>query len=116
MANDNPNSPLKHVRRQGNVLVVEIAGDVDFHHSTAFQKSLMALLDESPGRIVLDLAGVGYMDSSGLAGLIKLLSHVRRGRIDLWLCRPTAPVRSLLELTRLDTVFRIVDTLEEALG
>jgi len=112
---ENPGNPLKAVRVEGDTLIAEVAGDVDVHRSSAFQQSLLDLLDESPRRIILDLVGVTYMDSSGLAGLIKLLSHVRRMEIDLWLCRPTAPVRSLMEITRLDSVFNMSDSLAEAM-
>ena len=76
----------------------------------------MELLDRRPRQIVLDLGDVPYMDSAGLAGLIKLLGHVRRLDIDLWLCRPTDAVRSLLEITRLDTVFQVSQSLEEVVS
>jgi len=116
VANDGTDNPVRQVTRDGDALIVAVVGDVDMRRSTAFQQSLTAVLDEMPDRIILDLAEVRYMDSSGLAGLIKLLSNVRRLEIGLWLCRPTAPVRNLLEITRLDTVFRVVDTLAEALA
>lgn len=116
VAGNELDNPIHSVRRDGDALIAVVVGDVDVHRSWAFQRSLMALLDQSPQRIILDLADVSYMDSSGLAGLIKLLSQVRRLRIDLWLCRPTVPVRSLLEITRLDQVFSVADSLEEALS
>ena len=116
MTVDGPDSPVKQVKRDADTLIVDVVGDVDMRRSAAFQQSLMGLLDESPRRIVLDLAEVRYIDSSGLAGLIKLLSHVRRTHIDLWLCRPTPAVRSLLEITRLDSVFSVTDSMAEALA
>ncbi|NLF32769.1 MAG: STAS domain-containing protein [Planctomycetes bacterium] len=109
-------NPIRAIEQRGRTLVVSIAGDVDVHRSSAFQRSLMELLDRRPRQIVLDLGDVPYMDSAGLAGLIKLLGHVRRLDIDLWLCRPTDAVRSLLEITRLDTVFQVSQSLEEVVS
>lgn len=109
-------NPVRAIEQRGRTLVVSVAGDVDVHRSSAFQRSLMDLLDREPRRIVLDLGEVPYMDSAGLAGLIKLLGHVRRLEIDLWLCRPSDAVRSLLEITRLDTVFQVSETVEEVMS
>ncbi len=116
MAHERVINPIRVIEQRGRTLVVGVAGDVDVHRSTAFQRSLMELLDREPERIVLDLGEVRYMDSAGLAGLIKLLGHVRRLEIDLWLCCPTDAVRSLLEITRLDTVFQVSKTVEEVLS
>lgn len=115
MTDRDSDSPVKRVTRQGQTVIASVAGDVDMHRSTAFQQSLMELFDLAPSRIVLDLAGVRYIDSSGLASMIKLLSRVRMDGIDLRLCNLTKPVRSMLEITRLDTVFTICASVAEAI-
>jgi len=65
---------------------------------------------------VVDLSGVGYMDSSGVASLVKLLARVRRRQVDLKLAGMTRRVRSVFEITRLDTVFEIFASVQEALA
>ena len=114
MGNSDTTNPIRRVYQEKDSLVVEVAGDIDLRRSLEFQQSLMKLLDRGARRIVLDLAGVPYMDSSGVASLVKLLSRVRREGMDLKLCRLTERVRSIFEITRLDTVFPICASLQEA--
>ena len=109
---------IQHVRWVGaeaDAAVMEAAGDIDLHHSAEFQRGLMEVLDRRPRQIVVDLTGVAYMDSSGVASLVKLLARVRREKVALKLAGLTPRVRSVFEITRLDTVFDIFPTAQEAL-
>lgn len=109
-------SPVAEVVQTGETLIARVVGDVDMRRSTAFQQSLMDLFDRSPRRIVLDLSEAGYVDSSGLAGMVKLLSRGREDDVELRLCCPNAAIRHMLEITRLDGVFVVCPTLDEALA
>ena len=109
-------SPIKGVRWTGRAAIVDIAGDIDLHRSQAFQRALLEILDDKPERVVVNLAEVPYMDSSGVASLVKLLARVRREKVDLKLAGLTPRVRSVFEITRLDSVFEIFGSAEEALG
>ena len=62
------------------------------------------------------LADVPYMDSSGVASLVKLLSRARKSGSELALANLNDRVRSVFEITRLDSVFRICGSEEEALA
>ena len=73
-------------------------------------------MDHDPRRIVVNFTDVAYMDSSGIATLVKVLSRTRRSRMALILCGLNERVRSLFEITRLDTVFSILATEQEALS
>jgi len=95
--------------------LLHATGDIDLHRSAGFQQALLDVAELRPKRIVLDLSGVGYMDSSGVASLVKLLARARRDEVDLRLSGLTSRVRSVFEITRLDTVFEIYTDLEEAL-
>jgi len=110
------NSPVQGVRWKGRTVVVDVVGDIDLHRSPQFQDSLLRLLDDKPERIVVNLSGVAYMDSSGIASLVKLLSRVRRSGAGMCLVGLNDRTRSLLEITRLDSVFDIHTTEEEALS
>ena len=116
MVSESPDSAIREIRREGDAVVVVAAGDIDLHQSVEFQQSLAKVVATAPGRIVINLAGVPYMDSSGLASLVKLLSQVRRTKIELKLCSLTERVRSMFEITRLDSVFDISPSEQEALG
>jgi len=116
MSAESQDSPVRQVRWIGRAAVVDVEGDIDLSRSTRFQQSLLEVMDRQPERIVVNLTDVGYMDSSGVASLVKLLSRARRQGVTLRLSGLRARVRSIFEITRLDSVFEICATEEEALA
>jgi anti-sigma B factor antagonist len=100
--------------REGR-LVVALEGDVDLESSPEARRVLLEAV--GAGRNVLvDLSGVGYMDSSGVASLVEAFQHARREQSGFGLVCVTDSTRRVLELARLDRVFRIFRSLEEGLG
>ena len=63
---------------------------------------------------MVDLQHVRFVDSAGLAALVRLYKHVRIGEGDVRLARVLPAVQRVLDLTRLDRVFAIYPTAEEA--
>ena len=59
---------------------------------------------------------MSYMDSSGLATLVEALQNSRKGAVPLSLCALSPRVRSILEIARLNTVFSLFDSREQALA
>ena len=116
MSNEQANSPVTGVRWQEEVAIVDVAGDIDLNRSLDFQKALLSVLEDGPHHIIVNLSGVPYMDSSGVASLVKLLSRARKGGCQLSLVGLTTRVKSLFEITRLDVVFNISPTEKDALG
>jgi len=113
---ENPVREIQWVGPDQKVAVIRVAGEIDLHRSNAFQQSLMEPLGQNPSRVIVDLSDVPYMDSSGVASLVKLLSRAKRRGIDVCLAGLNQRVRSIFEITRLDTVFDILPNVEEALG
>ncbi len=111
----NPIRGIEWAGEDHRVAVVEAQGDIDLRRSSRFQEELLALPDEHPREIVLDLSNVPYMDSSGVASLVKLLARLRRDKVPLKLTGLRPRVRSVFEITRLDTIFDIRATVKEAL-
>jgi anti-anti-sigma factor len=97
------------VEWDGKTARVKVEGEVDLHRSTQLQKELMDLMDKGPQKVVLDLGGVPYMDSSGVASLVKLLSRAKKHNVELELVNLQPKVRSIFEITRLSNVFHIRD-------
>lgn len=95
-------------------LVVELRGDVDLSRSPELRVALLEMAAEQPGRIVLDLSGVDYMDSSGVATLVEALQHQRKHGGKVVLCGLGPKVKSIFEIARLDMVFTIVEDAEAA--
>jgi anti-anti-sigma factor len=110
-----PQSSIRSVRKVGPDTVVEAVGDIDLRSSQDFQQALLAVAEEKPRRIVVDLSAVPYMDSSGVASLVKLLSRARKVGATLHLAGLNERVRSIFEITRLERVFDIRSTAQEAL-
>ncbi len=100
----------------GEAVIVSLRGDVDLSRSPEVRRELLSRAEGKPARLVVDLSAVGYMDSSGVASLVEGLQRVRGygGRMLLVGLNPR--VRSIFEIAKLDSVFQIVDSREEALG
>lgn len=101
--------------RNEDATVVHLTGEVDLRTSPLLREKLLEMLGGSSGNIVLDLAGVSYVDSSGVGTIVELKRRAMRDKRDVVLVGLQQRVRSLFEITRLDKFFVIVDSVDEAL-
>ena len=102
-------------RPVGDVIVVQCDGRIVVGaESNSLQSHLLRLLPEHHD-IVLQLERVGYIDSSGLGALVRLLTTARTNSGDLKLCALQPAVRRILEMTNLITLFEIFDTEADAI-
>jgi len=94
--------------------VVTLAGEVDLRSSPQLREALLEILEQRPARLVIDLSGVEYMDSSGVGTMVEVKRRVERdgGRIILAGLQPR--VRSVFEITQLDRFFEIRRDVDEA--
>lgn len=115
MSDNAAGSPVRAVRQVANGVVVDAVGEINLEASSSFQKTLLEQVDKNPGCLVVNLSGVDYMDSSGVASLVKVMSRCRAVGVSLRLAGLTRRVRSIMEITRLDKIFDIHDTVEAAL-
>jgi len=104
------------IKSEGSTTIISVHGDVDLSKSNELRSVLHPVLAAKPDRVVVDLGGVSFMDSSGVATLIEALQIAKRADIYFVLCSLTTGVRSIIELTRLDQLFMICDSREEAIG
>jgi anti-sigma B factor antagonist len=88
-----------------NVLPLE--GEIDLHISPRVERSLASMIAKRPEHVVVDLSGVTFIDSSGLAVLINAMQDVNKYGGKLTLSGITQNVRSILEMARLDQFFLI---------
>ncbi len=80
-----------------------------------FKDRMREMTGASSGRVILDLSRVGFMDSSGLGAVVAAMKQLGAGR-KIELAGLNETVRKVFRLTRMDTVFRIHDTVEMATG
>ncbi len=105
-----------HLSQQGDVVVVEVEGQLIVSNR---QELKQRVLDEAEGgarKILVDFAKTGYIDSAGLGVLVSLAKRLRELGGDLRLANLNDDLRTLFELTKLDTLFQISDSREQALA
>lgn len=104
-------------RQVGSTVLLEFAKPVNLEgeDSVAFRDRVKALIADGRTRIVVDLGQVKFIDSFGLGSLVSALRVVRSANGDLKLAHVPSSVESVLRLTRLNTVFEIHATCEDAL-
>jgi anti-sigma B factor antagonist len=96
--------------------VVQPVGSLDHRFAREFSDCLAAVIAGGMGRLVVDLAEVTFVDSSGLGALIGGLQAARRAGGDLRLARAPAQVRYLFERTTLDRIVTIYPSVAAALS
>lgn len=95
--------------------VVAPTGRLDVAGAPALKDAISELLKDGPQRVVIDMEGVSFVDSTGLGSVIAALKQIRGTQGELRLAAPNQQVRVVLELTTLDRVFPYYATVEEAL-
>ena len=96
--------------------IVALEGEIDLHESPNVRETLKPFIAGKTPRIYVDMSQVGYIDSSGLAVLIDAMQRVANygGKFGLIAIKPA--VRTVLEIARLDQVFRVYPDRESALS
>jgi anti-sigma B factor antagonist len=95
--------------------VLAPSGRLDVTGAPALKDAISEAVKNGKPRLVIDLEGVSFVDSTGLGSVIAALKLVRTSQGDLRLAAPNQQVRVVLELTTLDRVFPYFATVEEAL-
>ena len=117
------------IRHEGDIAIVELSGEFTLGRSTLTRpldlhghrledlgNTLATLVDRNTPRIVLDLAGVRFIDSAGLGELVAWKKRAAELGGDVRLCRVPPRVQDVFELTLLTRVFRIFDSEAEAVA
>jgi anti-sigma B factor antagonist len=106
--------PVSITQEDGHV-ILRPTGEIDLSRAPSFRASLQRVSQQQPTRMIVDLEDVSYMDSSGVATLVEAMQNARKSGYSLILCRMDSRVRSIFEIAKLDVVFKIVGTIDEAL-
>ena len=107
---------MKISQKQNNgITIFNIDGDIDINSSPDMREAFEDIANTKTMRIVVNLSGVSYVDSSGLATLVEMLKKTRTYGGKLRLGNLAPKVKSLFEITKLEKLFDIFDTEEEAI-
>ena len=104
-------------RRNDKTTIFDLSGDIDFANSPEVRQSVLREIRENRvARVVVNLTGVRYIDSSGVASLVEGLKASRDLGSRFILFGLSTAAREVLQLSRLLKVFEIYDSEEEALA
>jgi anti-anti-sigma factor len=100
----------------GVAAIVDVTGEITVDNVPRLLKWLMELLKAKKApRVILNLTGVGYIDSAGVACLVEALKVSRELKLGFALFGLSLKAKEVFELTRLTSVFELYGTEEEAL-
>src|SRR3979409_2678347 len=104
-------------RQAGDVTILDMSGKITIGEgSIALRSAIRRLLEEGQKKILLNLAGVGYIDSSGIGELVSSYTAIGKENWQLKLLNLTQKLQDLLAITKLLTVFDVYESEAEALN
>lgn len=103
-------------KEAGGIVVVTVDGQLIVGNRQELKQQVLDALDGGARKFVVDFSRTGYIDSSGLGVLVSLSKKIREHGGDLRLAGLNDDLQTLFELTKLDTLFAITRTTQEALA
>lgn len=104
-------------RQAGDITVLDMDGRVTIGEgSVALRTAIRRLLEEGKKKILLNMGGVGYIDSSGIGELVSSFTAINKEGGQLKMLNLTQKLRDLLAITKLLTVFDVYENESEALN
>ena len=103
-------------KHPGGIVVVEVDGQLIVGNRQELKQKVLDALEEGNKKFLIDFSKTGYIESSGLGVLVSLSKKIRDDGGDLRLAGLNDDLKTLFELTKLDTLFAITDSATEALA
>lgn len=105
-----------HIRKGIHASIIDLTGEVDAYTSARFRETMIDLIEEGSANIIVSMAKVEYIDSSGLGALVGGLKRIseKNGKIVVVCNNPQ--VRKVFEITGLEKVFPLFDAEDDAVN
>lgn len=103
-----------HTRTESHLLV-DVTGQLVVGNRQEFKQAILDQVEQDARLVIVDFTNASYIDSSGLGALVSLAKRVRDVDGDLRLVGLNDDMRSLFELTRLDALFPLFASKDDAL-
>lgn len=103
-------------KNDADVVIVDVDGQLIVGNRQELKQKVLDALEAGDRKFLIDFTRTGYIDSSGLGVLVSLSKKIRDEGGELRLAGLNEDLRTLFELTKLDTLFAISDTANEALA
>lgn len=104
------------ISNQDDVTIVEVTGQLIVGNRQELKNDVLKLLDGGSRKFLIDFRDTAYIDSSGLGVLVSLSKKIREKGGEMRLSNLNEDLRTLFELTKLDTLFHIAESRDQALG
>ena len=104
------------LRHQDDIPVLDVIGEIDIYTTPQFKEAVSAAIDENKPAIVINMTKVTYMDSSGFGTLLSATKRLRPLDGALYLSGCNEAIQRMLQITRLNTIFGVYTTEEEAVA
>lgn len=102
------------LKKNDNIYVIELDGELDLYNAYKVKTLYAKMAEKGINSIILDLEKLDYLDSSGLGSIIYIFSDIKSHNGKLSLCHLNGTPKNLIQMTRLDKLFLIADTIEES--
>ncbi|HEY7567036.1 MAG TPA: STAS domain-containing protein [Gemmatimonadaceae bacterium] len=103
------------IHKEGDVCVVSVEGQLIVGNRQELKQKVLDEIERGERKFLVDFSQTGYIDSSGLGVLVSLSKKIREHGGELRLTNLNEDLKTLFELTKLDTLFQIAETRERAL-
>lgn len=104
-----------NVDRRGDTAIVNLVGSCTMTVSKKLGDSLRDLGGQGLRSIIIDLSSVDFIESSGLGGIVAGYLRAKIHKSEFRLVNPSPDIRKLLEITRLEQLFGIYDSIDAAI-
>lgn len=104
------------VTKQDDVTILDVEGQLIVGNRQELKQKVLDELESGERKFLIDFDRTGYIDSSGLGVLVSLSKKIREQGGELRLANLNEDLRTLFELTKLDTLFQISNSRDEALS
>ncbi len=101
------------IKEENGVVIFELSGEVDLETSPTLRQALLEKVNTGKS-VIVGMENVHYIDSSGIASLVEAYQTGRRSRSGFALASISDSAMRVLQLARLDKVFTIHETIDEA--
>ena len=101
---------------ENNIQILCLSGElIDKNQANDLMQSIETIIEDGKNKLIIDLSDLKYINSSGLNVLIQLLSKTRTAGGESVIFNVNKKVNDLLVITKLNTLFKVADTKENAL-
>jgi anti-sigma B factor antagonist len=96
-------------RSQGDHTIMSVLGEIDLYTAPTLQSQLMSALAPGQVKLIVDMSGVDFCDSTGINVLLAAHRHAIERGGELQLASPGSATRKVLQVTGLESVFTVIE-------